>query len=300
MRKPDAIDSPADPARWRAFATLLLLSVIWGSSFILIKRGLEVFDGYQLGALRLTISGLAFAPFLLRKIRGIDRRSWPVLALVGLTGTGLPSFLFPLAQEGISSSLAGILNALTPLLTFLFGMVLFRTGFRWSKLVGVLMGLAGAALLIVQAGDASVSGNSGYALLAVAGACCYAIAGNTVGTYLHSMSSLAISAASFGIVAIPAAIYLFGSSGFMEVMRQEPGAWTAFGYVFLLALFSTVLASVIYFQLIQWTDALFASTVSYLSPAIAVAWGLLDGERVTLWILLGMGLILAGLYVNRR
>ncbi len=279
--------------------TLILLSLIWGSSYILIKWGLAVFDPLQLGALRLTISGLAFLPFLIVQLRKIAWGKWPVLLLVGLTGTGLPSVLFPMAQQGISSSLAGILNSLTPLFTFLFGLLFFRAGFAMSRLLGVLIGLAGAVLLVVQTAGGTVSGGAGFALLAVLGSCCYAISSNAVGTYLRRMPSLTISAVSFSMVAAPSAVYLFGFTDFTARMQQVEGACLAFGYVALLALFSTVLASVIFFRLIQWTSALFASSVSYLVPAVAVLWGVLDGEGITFSLLTGMALILLGVYINR-
>jgi len=284
----------------RSYLTLVLLSIIWGSSYILIKKALVVFTPFQLGALRLTISALAFLPFLLFRFREVRWKKWPFLLLVGLTGTGLPSVLFPMAQQGISSSLAGILNSLTPLFTLLIGVVLFRTGFVWSKLLGVLIGLGGAAILVLQGSNGAMTGNAGFALLAIAGSLCYAVSSNTVATFLRDQSSLLISAASFIMVGGPAAAYLFGATDFVEVLTTQPNGWVGLGYVTVLALFSTVLASVIFFQLIQWTNALFSSTVSYLVPLVAVAWGVFDNESLSMAVLLGMGLILSGVYLSRQ
>ncbi len=286
--------------RMRSYLTLALLSIIWGSSYILIKKALVVFDPFQLGALRLTISSLAFLPFLLYGYRQVRWEKWPYLLLVGLTGTGLPSVLFPMAQQGISSSLAGILNSLTPLFTLLLGVLLFRTRFAWSKLLGVLLGLAGAALLVLRGGGGDVGGSAGFALLAILGSICYAVSSNTVATFLRDQRSLLISAASFLMVGVPAAAYLFGATDFVQVLAHQPGAWVGLGYVTILALFSTVLASVIFFQLIQWTSALFSSTVSYLVPLVAVGWGAFDNEPLNAAIFLGMGLILSGVYLSRQ
>jgi len=291
--------TPKSDIRLRSYLTLALLSLIWGSSYILIKKGLTVFDPLQLGALRLSISAAAFLPFLLHFFRRIDWSKWPFLLVVGLTGTGLPSLLFPMAQEGISSSLAGILNSLTPLFTLLLGILLFRTELEWKKVIGVLIGLGGAVLLVLRTGG-QIDGSAGYALLAVAGAFCYAISGNTVASKLRDTPSLTISAAAFVMVGAPAAIYLFTATDFVEVLTTHPDGWLGLGYVAILALVATVTASVIFFQLIQWTSAVFGSTVSYVVPLVALAWGFADGEALTLAIFIGMGLILSGVYLSRQ
>lgn len=299
MNPSESTETTTSISTWRAWGTLVLLSLIWGTSYILIKKALTVFTPLQLGALRLSISTLAFLPFLIYHGRQIDWRRWPFLLLVGLTGTGLPSFLFPLAQRGISSSLAGILNSLSPLFTLLLGVLLFRARFIWSKLLGVLIGLAGAVVLVLR-GNGDITGSAGYALLAVAGAFCYAISSNTVATHLSRINSLLISAASFAMVGVPAAIYLFGGTDFVQVLTTHPHGWLGLGYVAILALFSTVLASIIFFQLIQWTGAVFGSTVSYLVPMVAVGWGLADGEALGWPHAVGMILILLGVYLSRR
>lgn len=285
--------------RLRSYLTLALLSLIWGSSYILIKKGLTVFDPVQLGALRLSISAAAFLPFLLHFFRRIDWSKWPFLLIVGLTGTGLPSVLFPMAQEGISSSLAGILNSLSPLFTLLLGILFFRTQLVWSKVFGVLIGLAGAVLLVLRTGG-QLEGSAGYALLAIAGAFCYAVSGNMVASRLRDTPSLTISAAAFVMVGLPAAVYLFAATDFVEVLTTHPDGWLGLGYVAILALIATVTASVIFFQLIQWTSAIFGSTVSYVVPLVALAWGVADGEALTWVIFAGMGLILSGVYLSRQ
>lgn len=295
-----SVSSPPAITPLRSYLTLLLLSVIWGSSYILIKKALIVFDPLQLGALRLSISALAFLPLLLYQLRRVDWKKWPFLLIVGLTGTGLPSFLFPLAQQGISSSLAGILNSLTPLFTLLLGVLIFRTRLIWAKVAGVVIGLGGATLLVLRGTGGALNGSTGYALLAVAAALCYAVSSNTVATYLRSVSSLLISAASFCMVGVPAGIYLFGATDFVNILTTHPEGWMGLGYVAILALFSTVLASIIFFQLVQWTTALFSSTVSYIVPIVALSWGLLDGETIEWVHVVGMGMILSGVYLSRH
>lgn len=276
-----------------------MLSLIWGSSYILIKRGLEVYSSTQVACLRLSISALAFAPFLLYRLRRVDWSRWRFLLLVGLTGTAIPAFMFSIAQTEISSSMAGVLNSLTPLFTLLLGMLLFSAPAAWAKVAGVLIGLAGAALLIVLGRSAGISGNPWYGLLVLVGCICYAISSNTVGKYLKDMSSLTISAASFCMVGLPAIAYLF-TTDFAATLSHAPQAWAALGYIALLSLFGTVLASIIFFQLVQWTTPVFASMISYIVPIVALGWGAADGEAITLVHLGGMALILSGVYLVKR
>lgn len=245
------------------------------------------------------ISAVAFSPFLVYLWKRIDWSKWPALLLVGLTGTGLPSFLFPMAQTEISSSVAGILNSLTPLFTLIFGVLFFSSRFRSNKLAGVLIGLIGAACLILLGNKVGMQGNLWYGLFVVLGCVCYAISSNTVGHFLKDMRSLAISTVSFIMVGIPAAIYLF-TTDFLQVLEQHEQGWQAVGYIATLSLFSTVLASIIFFQLIHMTSPLFSSMVSYLVPMVAVLWGVIDGEPLTIMHFLGMGLIFLGVYLSRN
>ncbi len=286
-------------ARLQSWLMLGFLSLIWGTSYILIKKALVVYSPVQVACLRLSISTLAFLPVFLRRAGRIERRQWGLLLAIGVTGTGLPSFLFPLAQTEVSSSVAGILNSLSPLFTLVLGMLFFRSAPPAVKLLGVLLGLAGAVSLIVFGDEVGLQGNLWYGLFIVAATLCYGTSNNLVGFYLRGMSSLTIGAISFFMVGVPALIYLLTGSGFLHVIRHEPGAWTALGYVALLSLFSTVLASILYFRLIQRTDPVFGSTVSYIVPAVALLWGVWDGEVISILHLLGMGMILLGVNLTR-
>ncbi len=283
----------------RQWLSLGLLGLVWGSSFILIKRGIEVYDPQQVGAMRLSISALAFLPFFLIQMRRVDWSKWKPLVVVGLCGSAIPAFLFPLAQMNISSSVTGVLNSLTPLFTLLLGLLFFGRKFRMVKLLGVFIGLAGATILILAGNEGGFQGsNIWYALLAVLATICYAISVNTVGTHLSNMSSLTISAISFVIVGFPAMIYLF-STDFVEVLTHHEQGYTAFFYIALLALAGTVLASLLFFQLVHWTSPVFASSVAYVIPLFAMGWGFMDGEAVTVFHFISAGLILYGLYLTR-
>ena len=285
---------------WKSWGILILLSLIWGSSYILIKKGLVAYSSNQVASLRLSISAIAFLPVVFYRWKRIDWSRWKYLLIVGLTGTGIPAFMFSIAQTEISSSVAGVLNSLTPLFTLVLGILIFRYNTPWVKVLGILIGLVGAAMLILMGKDAGIEGNLWYGLFVIVGCVCYAISSNTVGSFLNDMSSVTISAASFCMVGVPALIYLFMGTDFTTTFRTVEGAPLALGYVTILALFGTVLASIIFFQLVQWTTPVFASMISYLVPAVALGWGAVDGEAIT-WIhFLGLGLILSGVYLVKH
>jgi drug/metabolite transporter (DMT)-like permease len=284
---------------WKSWLILIVLSLIWGSSYILIKKGLVVYSSTQLACLRLSISAIAFLPILVYRWKKVDWTRWKYLLIVGLTGTGIPSFMFAIAQTEISSSIAGVLNSLTPLFTLVLGILLFGRNTPWVKALGILIGLVGAAMLILMGEQAGIEGNPWYGLLVVIGCICYAISSNTVGSFLNDMSSVTISAASFCMVGLPAIGYLF-CTDFMAITTHNDGAVLALSYIIILALFGTVVASIIFFKLVQWTTPVFASMISYMVPIVALGWGAVDGEVITLIHFIGLGLILSGVYLVKR
>lgn len=284
----------------RNWLVLIALSLVWGTSFILIKKSLIAFSAIQVACLRMSFSAIAFMPLVAWHWSKIDWSRLRYLLIVGLTGTALPAIFFSTAQTQISSSLTGILNSLTPLFTLILGALFFNTKVGWAKVLGVILGLLGAGVLILMAGNTQVEGNIWYALLVVLAALCYGTSSNVVGYYLRDMNALIISAASFGLVGVPGLIYLLAGTDFIYRMGHVDYAWTALGYVSLLALVGTVAASVLFFRLIQWTSPVFSSTVAYLVPIIALFWGVLDGESIYFFHFIGMGLILAGVYLSRR
>ncbi len=296
----DTIPIPDSKANdLRNFLVLAALSLVWGSSFILIKKSLIVFSPTQVATLRIGISALAFLPVFIYQFRKVDWSRLKYFLVVGLFGSGLPAFFFAIAQTEISSSVTGILNSLTPLFTLFIGILFFKSQFAWAKMLGVFLGLMGAISLILLNAGSSEVGNLWYALLVVFATACYGTSVNTVGTYLRDLSSVTISSVSFSLFGLPALVYLL-TTDFIPVMRQGAASWEALGYVSILALIGTVLASILFFKLVQWTNPLFSSTVTYLIPIVALGWGILDGEMVGFGHLIGMGLILAGIYLSRK
>ncbi|MEK7256545.1 MAG: DMT family transporter, partial [Bacteroidota bacterium] len=290
--------SPTKPnlASW---LMLLGLSLIWGGSYLLIKYSLVAFSPTQVASLRMSLTALAFLPIFIWQVRRIDWSLWKQLAIVGFSGSFIPSILFATAQTKISSSLAGILSSLTPLFTFLLGILFFGVKAAWVKLAGVFIGLAGAVwLVVIDRGIDDLEGMR-YGLLVLAGCLFYGFSNNVVKAHLHSTPSLVISTVSYLFVGIPGAIYL-AVSGFLEVIQTHEKAWQSLGYISILAFVGTVICSVIFFKLIKNTSALFAASVSYLIPVIALWWGMFDGETVTVWHLAGMATILTGVYLASR
>ncbi len=294
---------PSDPASkqvsLKSWGLLFLLGLVWGSSYILIKKGLVVYSATQLASLRVSISALAFLPIFMSRRKLVNWSELRPLLVVGFMGSFIPAFLFAFAQTRINSSTTGILSSLTPLFTLLLGILFFGVVFRWMRVLGVLIGLGGALFLLLSGAEAGMDGNFWFGSLVILGCLCYASSVNTVKAHLQDMSVITISAVSFVLIGIPAILYLF-TTNFIHVLQNADGAWLALGYISILALLGTVAASVLFFKLVQMTDAVFGSMVSYLIPVIALLWGVVDGEVIS-WIhVLGMWMILAGLYISGR
>lgn len=280
-------------------AILLVLSFIWGSSFILMKRGLEVFSAVQVGAFRLAIAGLALSPVVIRHYGPAIRSKLRYFAIVGLVGNGIPAFLFATAQLYISSSTAGALNALTPLFTLLLGVWWFGAAFDRRKLLGIFIGLAGALVLILLRGNGMFDPNWAWGLLVVVATLMYGTSVNTVGRYLREVKPVVTAAVPLVMAGFPALLLLL-STDFLDRL-QLPGAWSALGYLSLLGLIGSAASLVAFNRLIQISGPIFASTTTYLMPIVALFWGFLDGEMLGWPHIAGMSGILIGIWlVNRK
>lgn len=277
---------------------LIVVSIIWGSSFILIKKGLLAFTPMQVAALRVLITALIMMPFGWNKLQGLTKREWMGLFVVGWVGSGIPSYLFPLAETHISSSMAAILNTLVPLNTLLIGVLFFGVVFQWNKFWGVLMGLLGAVVMVLLTGSAEGMKVGGYSLFIVLGGFCYATSVNTVKKVCGNVNPIGITFGAFAMV-VPAALVVLIGGDFGERL-QSPDGPISFFYIFLLALLGTALANVIFYRIAQKTTPVLASSVTYLIPIVALFWGLLDGEEIGFRHLLGLGLILSGVFLVSR
>ena len=184
------------------------LMLIWGSSFILIKLALLSFSGTEVGLLRVVITFLFLLPFALRHVKNIDRKYFWPLFISGIIGSVIPALLFAIAETRIESGLAGTLNSLTPLFTLLIGLAFFRFSTRWVNVLGVIVGLMGAAGLIVAGSNGHLNGDIWYSFLVVIASVCYAINVNLVKKYFKGLNSLQITAMTFFYVGVPTLIYV--------------------------------------------------------------------------------------------
>ena len=279
---------------------LIFLSIIWGSSFILIKYALHYFAPVQVGALRVLISSVAFIPIFLYNWKKIDWSLWPFYLLVGLTGSGIPSFLFPLAQQELSSSVAGILNSLTPLFTLIIGAIFFASVVSKYKILGVFIGLIGAIVLTVMGGEAmALDRKIFYGLYIVAATICYGTSVNVVKERLNHINPTLLSSITFCFL-VPFALVMFFATDTYGAIMTHPESWKGIGYVAVLSLLGTFLASILFYQMVQRTNAIFGSSVTYLIPIISLMWGVADGELFTIIQVMGMALILIGVYLSRK
>jgi drug/metabolite transporter (DMT)-like permease len=279
---------------------LIILALIWGSSFILMKRGLfhegqPVLSSWQLASARLFIAWLALVPVLLRHFH-LFRQHWLALLGTGLLGNGIPAFLFATAQTRIDSSLSGMLNSLTPLFTLVVGVMLFGTMARVGQLIGVVLGLVGAVgLIALDPGRGDLSWSL-YAALPVVGAFCYGCSSNIVKTRLYMLPAAATAALALTFVGPLGAIGCWATD-LPGTLANHPHALRALGFVAVLAVLSSALSLVLWNALLKRTTAVWASSVTYLMPMVALGWGALDGEAIS-WGQMGMiAVVLSGVYL---
>ena len=278
---------------------LLLLPLIWGSSFILIKKSLVAFDWSQVAALRMSITMICFLPFVISNLKKVkSRKVFIGILLMALFGNALPAILYPIAQTQIDSSLAGVLNASTPIFTLLIGAILFNVLPNRKKMISVIVGIIGASLLVLYGQEHKVGANNLYALFVVAATICYGISGNAIKEYLQNVPPMTTGSVAFIIVGPLGLGYLF-TTDFLEIMKTNENAWMSLGSVSALAIFSTAIGTLLYVKLVQMTNAVFSSMVTYLSPIVAITLGFLDGEIITHWHFIGVALILLGIYLAR-
>lgn len=279
---------------------LLILSAVWGSSFILMKRGLEAYSSSEVAALRIGIAFLFLLPLHLRG-RTIDfKKYWKGLVLMGLFGNLIPAFLFTAAETRISSSLAGMLNALTPIFTVIVTFLWMKVKPSGIKISGVIVGFLAALALILFDTGTSTFENFSYGFLVLLATICYAISVNAIKKYLSDLPSVTATLWAFTLTGPTALLYLFAGTDFTTHFAAGGLAYSALAYVSLLAVVGTALSVILYSILIKKAGVLFASSCTYLIPVVAVIWGLADGENVNLPQVLSIVTIILSVYLINR
>lgn len=280
---------------------LCLLALIWGSSFILIKKGLVGLTALQVGSLRTVFAALFLLLIGIKSLRHIKGKQWKWIAFSGFFGTFFPAYLFSFAETEIDSAIVSILNSTTPLLSMLLGIFVFEAAFIKRKFVGVLVGLAGTTALILSGAAVNPDQNYWYSLLVILASLFYGFNANVIKRHLQTIPALAITTGNFMVIAVPALIVLATTGFFSADVLTAPEISLSLFFVAVLGVIGTGMALIIFNKLIQISDPVFSTSVTYLIPIVALFWGVLDGENFTLSQLLSGFVILVGVaIVNSR
>ena len=280
---------------------LFLLAFTWGSSFILIKKGLLDLSPLQLGSLRTVLSSLFIFSIGFQSLKTIETHQWKWIVITGFIGTFFPSFLFAFAETEVDSGVVSVLNSLVPLNTVLIGLAVFKIATSRTQVFGVIIGFVGASMLIFNNMELHPDQNYLYAGLVVLATVMYAISVNIIKRYLQDVKPLAIATGNFVAIIVPAIFVLSFSNFFTPETFLSNTIYLSIGCVVILSLFGTVMAKIVFNSLIQISSPVFASSVAYLMPLIALLWGLLDGEVFGINQGLASLLILLGVYlVNKK
>ena len=280
------------------WASFFILTLAWGSSFILVKRGLQAFTPWQVASIRMSAAGISLIGFAVFHIKQIPREKLKYIFITSLLSMFIPAYLFCWAQMGISSSVAGVLNSLTPAFTFIAGIAFFKQKSKTLQIVGLLIGFLGSALLILVNAKGTFSLN-GYAFLVVLASCCYGFNVNIIKKYLSGINPLYMTTVSVSIAGLLALPYLL-TTNWLDIVRDAPKGRESLMAAVTLGVAGTAFAQIVFNRMLQYASAVFASSITYFVPIVAVMWGVLDSEILLFWHYIGMiGIIVGILILNR-
>ena len=285
------------------WSLLVILTLIWGTSFILIKRGLEVFSPGEVGAYRMVAAASLLLPLSLPRIKHLNKTQVKNLVLAGMLGSFIPAFLFPLAQTQLSSSLTGVLNALTPLFVVLVGGAFFNTKITQKNAIGLVIAFVGVVILVAykeSGGWESLTDINAYALFVIAACICYSFNLHVIKTRFTKLKSIEISSISLLMILPLALIYLFAGTDFSYKLATHPRAWEALGYVTILGMIGTAAGLILFNIMIKSASPFFASLVTYTIPIVAIMWGVLDGEVLLFGHYIGIAAVILGVWVGNK
>lgn len=277
---------------------LIILSLVWGSSFILIKKALIGLSALQVGSFRIIFAAVFLILVGFKSMRKLSRKQWKWIIFSGFLGSFFPVYLFSFAETEIDSAIASILNATTPLLTLIFGVLFFRSVFTQNKIAGVIIGLLGTIGLIFSGASINPDQNYLYSFLVIIATACYAMNVNILKTRMSDISPLGITAGNFSVLLIPALIILFLSD--FEFSDLDKSVESSIIYVGILGVVGTGVAMIIFNKLVQISDPVFTTSVTYTIPVVALGWGILDGEVFSFWQLFSSFIILIGVFIVNR
>ena len=279
------------------FLSILGLALIWGSSFILVKKSLVHYSALQVGALRICAASLFFIPIFLKRFKYMEKKHTSSFLLAGLTGNLIPAILFAIAGQHLSSALSGMLNAFTPLFTLIIGIAFFAQPFIWKQMTGILVGLVGCLGLLFAGQGLNIDFNI-HGLWVVLATLLYGINMHIVKTRLSDMHPLTSTAGIFMVIG-PLALGVLIYTGFFSLPLDQEHLWS-FIAAMALGLFGSAIGMLAFNQIIKWTSAIIASSVTYMIPIVALGWGFVDGEAIYMLQVVSMFVLLAGIYLVNK
>jgi len=292
--------SEAMPVKNLKWVYLVLLSIVWGSSFILIKKGLVGLTPLQLGSFRILFAALFLLLVGFKSLLKLNKSQWKWIVISGFLGSFFPVYLFAFAETEIDSAVASILNAATPLMTLIFGVMFFKLALTQNKGIGVIIGLLGTLGLIFSGAQVNPDQNYFYSILVIIAASCYAINVNILKRYMHDISALGITTGNFLVLAIPAFIILLSTGFNFDDIKVDSEIGISVFFVMILGVIGTGIAMIFFNRLIQISDPVFSTSVTYTIPLVALGWGFLDGEKFSLLQLFSALIILLGVFLVNR
>lgn len=285
----------ADKEKW---ILLVILSIIWGSSFILIKKSLEHFNPFQVGSLRVLIAGIILLPVAISNYKLFPKKHLKWLILAAFTGNFIPMFLFPIAETEVSSSIAGIINSMMPIFVIIVGALVWKFETTKKQIIGTFISFTGVCILAFGGGDSGEFKLIPILLLLLA-TLCYALSTTTVKSKLMEVSSTVLSAFVFSFVLFFPSVIALTCTGFFSEFNFSKDNMLGLLFVSLLSIFGTGLAMMMNYRLLKVSTPLFASTVTLVMPIVAIIWGIIDGEKLTYLQFIGAGIIIGGLIFLR-
>ena len=278
---------------------LISLSLIWGSSFILIKKALVGLEADQLGSLRIIFSSIIIILIAWKRLSKITRLEWKWITISAFLGSFFPAFLFAFAEKEIDSAVASIINSIVPLNTVIIGMVLFNIRSTKRQIIGVLIGLAGTYMLIMSGIKLNPDQNYLYSGFVILCSFLYALNVNIIKKYLQHLSALTITVGHFAVIVIPAVIVFYFSDFDVNSLKNQETIDSVI-YVLILAVFGTALAKILFNKLIKISSPVFASSVTYSMLIVSIFWGLVDGEKFSIYQLIATIIIILGVLLTNK
>jgi drug/metabolite transporter (DMT)-like permease len=264
-----------------------------------MKRGLEAFAPGQVAAIRMSVAFICLFPFVIGSIRKIPHDKWKYIIAAGVLGNGIPSVLFTTAETKLSSSIAGVLNSLTPVFTLIVGAIFFKFRTTTTKTIGIVLGFVGAVIIMMFNPDGGFESNYYYGLFIIIACITYAVDTFILNNYLSELNAIDVAGFALFVVGIFSIGYLF-TTDFTQRLASNPVAWKSLACASLLGAMGTATAQALFNKMLKISSPLFSASVTYCIPIVAVIWGLVDHERLGVMHIVGFATVFAGVYLIGR